>query len=59
VPAFEGDQVLRIALMRLSNSSNEVSPLIISPLMKNVGVELTFSFSLANFWSAAILSSSA
>lgn len=61
---FEGEfqpdpQVLRIALMRLSNSSNEVSPLIISPLMKNVGVEFTPSFSLANFWSAAILSSSA
>jgi hypothetical protein len=40
--------------MRLLNSSNEVSPLTISPLMKKVGVELTFSTSAANFWSAAI-----
>src|SRR5664279_6019270 len=44
--------------MRLSNSSNEVSPLIFSPLMKKVGVESTFSTSAAYFWSAAILSSS-
>ena len=43
------NQLLSSALIRLSNSSNEVSPLTISPLMKNVGVELTFSTSLANF----------
>ena len=42
----------------LLNSSNEVSPFSISPLMKKVGVEFTFSTSLAYFWSAAILSSS-
>ena len=53
------DQLFSSDLIFLSNSSNEVSPLIISPLMKKVGVELTFSTSLANFWSAAILSSSA
>src|SRR5215831_18533236 len=47
------------ALIRLANSSNEVSPLIFSPLMKKVGVESTFRTSLAYFWSAAILSSSA
>ena len=35
--------------MRFSNSSNEVSPLIISPLMKKVGVEFTFSTSVAYF----------
>ncbi len=52
-------QLFKSALIFLSNSSNEVSPLTISPLMKKVGVELTFSTSLANFWSAAILSSSA
>ena len=45
--------------MRLSNSSKELSPFSISPLMKKVGVEFTFSTSLAYFWSAAILSSSA
>ena len=43
------NQLLSSDLIRLSNSSNEVSPLIISPLMKKVGVELTFSTSLANF----------
>src|SRR6266851_2473333 len=53
------NQLFSSDLILLSNSSNEVSPLIISPLMKKVGVELTFSTSLANFWSAAILSSSA
>ena len=52
-------QLFNKDLMRLSNSSNLVSPLIISPLMKKVGVELTFSTSAAYFWSAAILSSSA
>jgi hypothetical protein len=46
------------ALILLANSSNDVSPLIFSPLMKNVGVESTFNTSLAYFWSAAILSSS-
>src|SRR3979411_2749690 len=53
------NQLFRSELILLSNSSNEISPLSISPLMKKVGVELTFSTSLANFWSAAILSSSA
>src|SRR5712672_2958146 len=53
------NQLFRSELIFLSNSSNEVSPLIISPLTKKVGVELTFRTSLANFWSAAILSSSA
>src|SRR6186997_701614 len=48
-------QLFSSALIFLSNSSNEVAPLTISPLMKKVGVELTFSTSLANFWSAAIL----
>jgi len=43
----------------LENSSKVCSPRSISPLMKKVGVELTLSTSLANFWSAAILSSSA
>src|ERR1700756_5113489 len=52
-------QLLSSALIRLSNSSKEVSPLIISPLMKKVGVEFTFKTSEAYFWSAAILSSSA
>jgi predicted ester cyclase len=52
-------QLFRSGLMRLANSSNEVSPLSISPLMKKVGVEFTFRTSLAYFWSAAILSSSA
>jgi hypothetical protein len=53
------NQLFSSALMRLLNSSNEVSPLIFSPLIKNVGVESTFNTSLAYFWSAAILSSSA
>src|SRR3981081_907013 len=53
------DQLFSSDLIFLSNSSNEVSPLIISPLTKKVGVEVTFSTSLAYFWSAAILSSSA
>jgi hypothetical protein len=30
-------------LIRLSNSSNEIAPLILSALMKKVGVALTFS----------------
>src|SRR4051794_18035131 len=53
------DQLFSRDLILLSNSANEVSPLILSPLMKKVGVESTFSTSLAYFWSAAILSSSA
>src|ERR1700738_1711431 len=52
-------QLLSSDLIRLSNSSNEASPLILSPLIKKVGVESTFSTSPAYFWSAAILSSSA
>jgi hypothetical protein len=43
------NQLLSSDLIRLSNSSNEASPLIFSPLMKKVGVELTFSTSLAYF----------
>ena len=43
------NQLFNNDLRRLSNSSNRVSPLIISPLMKKVGVELTFSTSAANF----------
>src|ERR1700759_966428 len=46
-------------LIRFWNCSNEVSPLIFSPLMKKVGVESTFNTSLAYFWSAISLSSSA
>src|SRR5579872_814138 len=42
-------QLLSSALIRLSNSSNEVSPLIMSPLMKKVGVEFTLSTSEAYF----------
>src|ERR1700676_533625 len=53
------DQLFSSGVMCLENSSKEVSPLSISPLMKKVGVELTFKTSLAYFWSAAILSSSA
>src|SRR3954470_5160166 len=52
-------QLLRSGLIFFSNSSTEVSPLIFSPLMKKVGVESTLRISLAYFWSAAILSSSA
>jgi len=48
-PARAPNQLFRSDLIFLSNSSNEVSPLTISPLMKKVGVELTFSTSLANF----------
>jgi hypothetical protein len=55
----EANQLFSIALMRFENSSKLCSPLIISPLMKKVGVDCTFSTSAANFWSAAILSSSA
>jgi hypothetical protein len=43
------NQLFSSDLIRLSNSSNEVSPLIFSPLMKKVGVESTFSTSLAYF----------
>src|ERR1700744_3088084 len=46
-------------LIFFSNSAIEVSPLIFSPLTKKVGVESTLSTSLAYFWTAAILSSSA
>src|SRR5215831_18477470 len=53
------NQLFRSGLIFFSNSSIEVSPLILSPLTKNVGVESTFSTSLAYFWSAAILSSNA
>src|SRR5580700_5703520 len=56
-PAAAKRQLFSSALIRLSNSSNEVSPLIFSPLRKKVGVESTFSTSEAYFWSAAILSS--
>ncbi len=52
------DQLFSSGSMCLLNSSNEVSPFSISPLTKKVGVEFTFSTSLAYFWSAAILSSS-
>src|ERR1700761_858114 len=53
------NQPCNSGLIRFWNSSNEVSPLIFSPLMKKVGVESTFSTSLAYFWSATSLSSSA
>src|ERR1700722_17265517 len=43
------DQLFSSDLIRLSNSWNEISPLIISPLMKKVGVELTLSTSVAYF----------
>jgi hypothetical protein len=43
------DQLFRSDLIFLSNSSNEISPLITSPLMKKVGVEFTFSTSDAYF----------
>src|SRR6202158_5919467 len=58
-PAGTPDQLFSSGLISLSKSSNETAPLTISPLMKKVGVELTFSTSLANFWSATILSSRA
>ena len=51
------NQLFSIELMRLANSSKLCSPLSISPLMKKVGVDCTFSTSAAYFWSAAILSS--
>src|SRR4051812_47839021 len=47
-------QLFNSGLIFFSKSSNEVSPLIFSPLTKKVGVESTFSTSLAYFWSAAI-----
>jgi hypothetical protein len=53
------DQPCSSGLIRFWNSSSEVSPLIFSPLMKKVGVESTFSTSLAYFWSATSLSSKA
>jgi hypothetical protein len=43
-------------LIRLSNSSNEIAPLILSALMKKVGVALTFSTLCANSSSADSLS---
>src|SRR5262245_35391502 len=45
-------QLFNSGLIFFSNSSIEVSPLIFSPLTKKVGVESTFSTSLAYFWSA-------
>src|SRR5512142_629690 len=45
--ADEIAQLFSSDLIFLSNSSNEVSPLIFSPLMKKVGVESTFSTSAA------------
>ena len=53
------NQLFSIELMRFENSSKLCSPLSISPLMKKVGVDCTFSTSAAYFWSAAILSSKA
>ena len=53
------NQLFSIELMRFANSSKLCSPLSISPLMKKVGVDCTFSTSAAYFWSAAILSSRA
>ena len=53
------NQLFSIELMRFENSSKLCSPLSISPLMKKVGVDCTFSTSAAYFWSAAILSSRA
>ena len=44
-----GNQLFKSALIRLSNSSNRVSPLISSPLMKKDGVEFTFNTSAAYF----------
>src|SRR5229473_91523 len=46
-------------LIRLSNSSNEIAPLILSALMKKVGVALTFSTLWAKFSSADSLSNKA
>jgi hypothetical protein len=43
------DQLFSSGLIFFSNSSNDVSPLILSPLIKNVGVESTFKTSLAYF----------
>lgn len=43
------NQLFSSGLIFLANSSNEVSPLIFSPLMKKVGVESTFNTSLAYF----------
>src|SRR4051794_8815787 len=45
----EQNQLFRRDFIFLSNSSKVCSPLSISPLMKNVGVELTFRTSPANF----------
>jgi hypothetical protein len=39
--AAAANQLFNNDLIRLSNSSNEVSPLIFSPLRKKVGVEFT------------------
>ena len=43
------NQLFSSGLISLSKSSNVAAPLTISPLMKKVGVELTFSTSLAYF----------
>src|ERR1700726_3176968 len=43
------NQLFSSGLIFFANSSNEVSPLIFSPLMKKVGVESTFSTSAAYF----------
>src|ERR1700761_4705297 len=58
-PHAARDQPCSSGLIRFWNSSNDASPLIFSPLMKKVGVESTFSTSVAYFWSATSLSSSA
>jgi hypothetical protein len=54
--AIAAGQFFSSCLIRLSNSSNEIAPLILWPLMKKVGVALTFSTSSANFSSADSLS---
>ena len=43
------NQLFSIELMRFENSSKLCSPLSISPLMKKVGVDCTFSTSAAYF----------
>ena len=43
------NQLFKKDLIFLSNSSNDVSPLIFSPLIKKVGVEFTFNTSAAYF----------
>jgi hypothetical protein len=53
------DQFFSSCLIRLSNSSNEIAPLILSALMKKVGVAVTFSTLCANSSSADSLSNRA